>query len=224
MPDTLQAISRSLGTDMQTLTEVSRNVANLNTPGYRGVRAVPDFGAATGLRIGIDATEAGLAQTARPLDLALRGDGFFAIQRDGKTLLTRNGAFHLSADGALVTSTGDVVIGNTGPLELPAGGEVRVDGRGELWVNSQSVGQLQIVGVIDPARLQPAGDGAYTYDGASGEWHGAVVQGTLERSNVDAASETIRLMEATRHAESVQHVMSLYDKTLETGINQLGEN
>ena len=223
MPDTLQAISRSLGTDMQTLTTVSQNVANLNTPGYRGVRAVPDFAATSGLRTGIDTGEAGLAQTARPLDLALRGDGFFAIQRDGKVLLTRNGALRVSADGALVTSTGDVVLGTAGALSLPAG-DIRVDGHGELWAGTQSLGQLQIVGVTEPARLQPMGDGAYAYDGAAREWHGAVVQGALERSNVDAASETIRLMEATRHAESVQHVLSLYDKVMDTGINHIGEN
>jgi flagellar basal-body rod protein FlgG len=223
MPDTLHAISRSLGSDMQTLNAVSQNVANLNTPGYRGVRAVPDFASASGLRTGIDAGEAGLAQTARPLDLALRGDGFFAIQRDGKVLLTRNGAFRVNADGVLVTTNGDVVLGTSGSLSVPAG-DVRVDGRGELWAGSRSVGQLQVVAVAEPARLQPAGDGAYAYDGTPAEWHGGVVQGALERSNVDAAGETIRLMEATRHAESVQHVLSLYDKVLDTGINHIGEN
>jgi len=223
MPDTLHAISRSLGSDMQTLTAVCQNVANLNTPGYRGVRAVPDFASASGLRTGVDAAEAGIAQTARPLDLAQRGDGFFVIQRDGKALVTRNGAFHVNADGVLVTTSGDVVMGTGGALSVPAG-DVRVDGRGELWEGSRSLGQLQVIAVADPARLQPAGDGAYAYDGAPAEWHGGVVQGALERSNVDAANETIRMMEATRHAESLQHVLSLYDKVMDTGINHIGEN
>ena len=43
MTDTLQAIARALSTDVQTLSTISHNVANMNTPGYRGVRAVPQF-------------------------------------------------------------------------------------------------------------------------------------------------------------------------------------
>ncbi len=223
MPDTLHAITRSLDADLRTLTTVSQNVANLGTPGYRGVRAVPDFETSAGLRTGLDLREAGLMQTARPLDLALRGDGFFAIQRGDQVLLTRNGAFRLDADGTLVTAVGDRVLGIGGALSLPAGA-LRVDASGAVWTGAQALGQLQVLAVADPARLQPAGDGAYAYDGPAAEWNGAIVQGALERSNVDAADETIRLMEATRHAETVQRALSMYDRVMDTGINHIGEN
>ena len=53
---------------------------------------------------------------------------------------------------------------------------------------------------------------------------GKVEQGAIEASNVDAADESIRLMELTRHVESVQRAISIYDKAMETGINRLGEN
>ena len=223
MPNTIQAISRSLSTDVQVLGTISHNVANLNTPGYRGVRAVPEFGASVGMRTALDLQDGSVSQTDRPLDLALQGSGFFAIERDGTVLLTRAGAFHLDLDGQLVTARGDRVLGESGPLSLPSA-NVRVDAQGGLWDGTQSLGKLQIIAVANPAGLRPAGDSAYQYDGVPTEWTGRVTQGAIEHANVDAAAETIRLMETTRHAESVQRAISIYDKAMDVGINQLGEN
>lgn len=223
MSDTLQAISKSLSSDVQSLTTISQNVANLNTPGYRGVRAVPEFGEQAGLRTGLDQRDGGLAQTGQSFDLALRGPGFFVVERDGRMLLTRSGAFHVDSDGLLVTARGDRVQGLSGPLAVPHG-HVRIDMRGELWDGAQSLGVLQLVAVAEPARLSPAGDGAYVYSGQQMEWVGSVMQGALERANVDPADETIRLMETTRHAESVQRAISIYDKAMDVGINRLGDN
>jgi flagellar basal-body rod protein FlgG len=223
MPDTLQAISRALSSDVQTLSTISQNVANLSTPGYRGVRAMPSFSEQAGLRTAIDQQDGGLAQTSRSLDLALRGPGFFVVERDGKMLLTRSGSFQVDAEGFLATPGGDRVQGVSGAIALPAG-DVRADARGELWSGSQSVGLLQIVAVADAARLRPVGAGAYLYEGAQVEWNGSGMQGALERSNVDPADETIRLMETTRHAESVQRAISIYDRAMDVGINRLGDN
>lgn len=223
MPDTVQAIARSLEADVRTLATIANNVANLDTPGYRGVRAVASFDTGTPITTSVDQADGGLAQTGRGFDLALRGPGFFAIQRDGRVLLARSGAFRVDADGQLVTVRGDLVLGETGPVALPQG-EVRVDEHGGLWSGGQGLGELRIVNVADPARLSPAGDGAYVYDGAIADWNGSVVQGAIERANVDPAGETVRLMETTRHAESVQRAISIYDKAMDVGINQLGDN
>jgi flagellar basal-body rod protein FlgF len=235
MTDTLQAIARSLSNDVQTLSTISHNVANMHTPGYRGVRAIPEFnpeigagmGAGAGMGMGmstaIDQRDGVLAQTGNALDIALRGPGFFVVERDGRHLLSRAGAFRTDADGRLVTASGDVVVGYSGALQMPAG-KVRFERDGQVFVADQAVGQLQIVAVADASRLQPAGDGAYAYDGDLVEWKGGVVQGAIERANVDAAEETVRLMETTRHAESVQRAISIYDKAMDTGINQIGGN
>lgn len=224
MPDTLQAIARSLGDDVKTLATISHNVANLNTPGYRGVRAVPAFDAQQSLQTAIVQADGGLAQTMRALDLALRGPGFFVVEREGQPALVRSGAFRVDAEGLLVDAAGDRVLGTAGPLAVPEGEPLRVDTNGELWSGLQPLGQLQIVAVADAALLRPAGAGAYRYDGALAPWTGSVVQGALERANVDPADETVRLMETTRHAESVQRAISIYDKAMDIGINKLGEN
>lgn len=223
MPDTLQAISRSLSDDVKTLATIGHNVANINTPGYQGVRSIPSFDAQVGLRTVVSQQEGVLTQTARKLDLALRGSGFFVVERDGMALLVRSGAFRVDAEGTLVTARGDRVLGTSGSMTIPAD-DVRVDANGELWSGTQRLGQLQMVSVADPALLRPMGDGAYRYDGALGPWAGVVVQGALEAANVDPAEETVRLMDATRHAESVQRAISIYDKVMDTGINRLGDN
>jgi flagellar basal-body rod protein FlgF len=232
MAETLQAIARSLSADVKTLSTISNNVANMHTPGYRGVRAIPEFSGTVGremvMTTALDQRDGVLAQTGNDLDIALRGPGFFVVERDGKMLLARAGAFRTDAEGRLVTVGGDVVIGYSGAIQMPAGnassGNARFERDGQIFVGDQGVGQLQIVAVADPSRLLPAGNGAYAYDGDLAEWKGSVVQGAIERANVDAAEETVRLMETTRHAESVQRAISIYDKAMDTGINQIGGN
>lgn len=223
MSDTLHAISRSLAADVDALATISHNVANMTTPGYRSVRAIPDFEVASGLRTVIEQRDGALAQTERAFDLALRGKGFFVVERGGQLLLTRGGNFRVDAEGALTTAAGDRVQGTSGTLLLPAG-ELRIDARGELWLGMRSVGQLQLVDVADPARLRPAGNGSYAYDGQVAAFEGELIQGALEQANVDPADETVRLMELTRHAESVQRAMSIYHQAMDAGINRLGDN
>ncbi|MDQ3286703.1 MAG: flagellar hook basal-body protein [Pseudomonadota bacterium] len=222
MSETLLSISRSLSADVKTLATISHNVANLNTPGYRGVRSIPQFDASD-VRTGLDQRDGGVAQTARELDVALRGAGFFVIERDGQPLLMRGGNFRVDAEGLLATSRGDRVHGDAGPIAVPVGG-VRIDAKGEMWQGTQSMGRLRIVDVADAARLRPAGDGAYAYDGEVSTFKGTVMQGSLEQANVDPADETVRLMETTRHAESLQRAISIYDRAMDVGINRLGEN
>jgi flagellar basal-body rod protein FlgG len=223
MTDTLQAISRSLSADVKALATIGHNVANMNTPGYRGVRAIPAFDAAAGLRTALDQGDGVLAQTAQPFDVALRGPGFFVVERDGVLLLTRGGDFRIGADGMLQTSNGDRVQGMSGAIAMP-GDDVRIDAAGDMWSGNQRIAQLQLVDVANAEKLRPAGAGAYRYDGELAAFDGEVVQGAIERANVDAADETIRLMAVTRHAESVQRAISMYDKTLDAGINRLGDN
>ncbi len=226
MSDVIHSVARALSADVQGINTVSHNVANLNTPGFQGVRALPDFGAAAGLQRpdgrAVELADGPLKQTQRPLDLALRGDGFFVIERDGQTLLTRSGRFMRDADGRLTTAQGDRVLADTGALTLPEG-QVRVERDGQVLVDGKLLATLSIVDVAEPLRLQPV-DGGYRYEGAMRSWNGSLQQGAIEQSNVDAAAETLRLVELTRHAESVQRVISIYDRTLETGINRLGDN
>lgn len=222
MSETLQAISRALSADVQTLATISNNVANMNTPGFRSMRAIPGFGEQLQLRTLPERGDGALQQTGRSLDLALRGSGFFVVMRADAPLLTRAGEFRIDGDGHLVTGAGDRVVGLSGAIALPEG-EVRVDRQGQIWSGDRPLDRLQMVDVGDASRLRPLGGGAYAYDGALVAWEGSVMQGAIERSNVDPAEQTVRLMETTRHAESLQRAISIYDQAMGTGISGLGD-
>lgn len=229
MTDPIQSIARALSDDIAALNAISHNVANVNTPGFRAEKAVSGFGihlqserpeTATTR----DLSDGPLKQTGSALDLALRGSGFFVVERDGAPVLVRSGQFRLDVDGMLVTARGDRVQSAAGaPIALD-GKSVRVDSTGEIWSDDASLGSLRLVDVQDPARLIALDGGGFRYDGEFSEWSGKVEQGAVESSNVDAAGETIRLMELVRHVESVQRAISIYDKAMETGVGRIGEN
>lgn len=226
MTETIQSIARSLSADIATLNTISHNIANLHTPGFRAERAVPGFDAhlATGpLATARDLSDGPLTQTGRSLDLALRGEGFFLVERAGAPVLVRSGQFRLDAEGQLVNAQGDRVLGESGPIALDSV-NVRIDGKGELWNGEHSLGRLRLVDVADPTRLIALDAGGFRYEGELAAWQGKVEQGAFEHANVDAADESIRLMELTRHVESVQRAIAIYDKAMETGVNRLGEN
>lgn len=223
MSEALQAIGRSLSDDVRALAAISHNVANMNTPGFRGVRAVASFDQAAGVQRSIDLRSGGLNTTARPFDLALQGSGFFTVERDGQVLLMRAGAFRVDSSGLLSTLAGDRVLGTAGPIALPEG-EATFAADGTVRVGGREVAQLQLVDVADSRYLRPMGEGRFAFEGGLVPAKAQVVQGALERSNVEPGDEMLRLMETMRHAESVQRAMSMYDKVLDVGINKLGEN
>lgn len=226
MADLIPSIARALGDDIATLNAISHNVANLGTPGFRAEKALPGFEAhlqAGQAQVVRDLSDGPLRQTGNTLDVALRGKGFFVVEREGMPVLVRSGQFRLDADGTLVNMLGDRVLGESGPLAL-TGRNVRIDEQGGLWDGHESLGALKLVDVQEPTRLVALDGGGFRYDGEFSEWRGKVEQGAIEASNVDAADETIRLMDLTRHVESVQRAIAIYDKAMETGINRLGEN
>ena len=226
MSDTILAISRSLRADIATLDTISHNVANTSTPGFRAERTTAGFQAqldgGEAAAVTLDQRDGTVSSTGRSLDLALRGEGFFVVQHGEQTLLARSGSFRLDREGRLVTASGDLVLGEAGPIQLDSEA-VRIDEQGQIWSGERALDKLRLVTAVNPWQLEPVGS-ALRYDGALGAFAGSVSQGEVEHSNVDVAQESIRLMELTRHVESVQRAISIYDKAMDTGINRLGEN
>ena len=104
---------------------------------------------------------------------------------------------------------------------------VSVDADGKIFDRDVQVAQLRIVRFSNLAQLQYAGTGLYVAPtGAAGEPNAAgqrVRQGYLENSNVQSASEMVRLIETLRHFEANQKVIQGYDQMLERAIRALGE-
>lgn len=223
MDSTIAGIARSLHSDVQELGFISQNVANMQTPGYLAKHAVRDF--RTGLPDGtaLNLASGSLKRTGQPLDVAVQGDAFFTIEANGQTLLTRNGEFHVDSQGHLVTASGYAVLGDSGPISVQ-GSNVRILADGRVEDAGRPVDRLHIVSISDPRMLSSVGADLYAYRGSAAAWQGAVVPGALEQANVDPGNEMVHLIEATRHAQSLQHAMHAYDEALQAGINDLGTN
>lgn len=224
MNSPVSSIARYLSRDVEALDVVSQNVANMRTTGYRTERLKADFRTGTlDPAPALDLADGSLDLTGRPLDLAIQGPGFFVVDANGREMLTRNGQFHIDADQRLVDASGHPVLGQSGVITL-AHDAVRISATGEILDGGTSVGSLRVVAIGTPDALREAGGGLYTYAGTPADWNGSIHQGALEKSNVDASTEMVRLMELTRHAQSVQRALQAYDQAMQFGINHIGDN
>jgi flagellar basal-body rod protein FlgF len=225
MSNIIPGIARYLSNDVDALDVLSQNVANMRTAGYRAERLATDFRA--GLLDNtptLDLADGSLSTTGHPLDLAIRGSGFFAVDVNGQTMLTRNGQFHIDADQQLVDSAGHPVLGQSGVITLNHA-NVHIDATGAITDGKDDVDTLRIVNVDKASSLSDMGDGLYSFKGNDdGQFIGRVQQGALEQSNVDPGEEMVRVMALSRHAQSVQRAIQAYDAALQEGINHIGDN
>jgi flagellar basal-body rod protein FlgF len=223
------AACAGLRAQTEALDLVANNLANTNTSGYRGQeptfrsllvsmraasthpfnQAINNFNVLGGSRL--DLNPGNLQATGNPLDLAVEGIGFFAVQTPGGTMYTRDGSFQVSVRGQLVTAQGDLVLGEQGPITMP-GGEVAISSDGTLSVRGAVAGKLQLVEFSQPGALVPAGSSYYAAPegGARPAATAAVRQGMLEASNVNPLGAAVNLIAVQRHAEMLQRALSLF--------------
>ncbi|MEW8458752.1 MAG: flagellar basal body rod protein FlgF, partial [Candidatus Thiodiazotropha endolucinida] len=109
----------------------SNNLANVNTPGFmedlNQFRSMPVFGQGYPTRVyalderpNINFDKGSIQSTGNPLDLAIKGDGYFAVQAaDGSEAYTRRGDLKVDANGLVTNGEGLPLIGNGGPIALP---------------------------------------------------------------------------------------------------------
>lgn len=207
----------------------SNNLANVSTTGFRAdlhsfsslnidgpgvdsrVNAVVDS-------YGTDFTQGPLNNTGRDLDVAVRGDGFIAVQApDGSEAYTRAGDLRVEAGGLLATGAGHLVIGDGGPVAIPPNSSLLIGGDGTISV--QPLGQgpetLAIVDRIKLVRpeigtLQKGADGLmHLQDGAIADAEATVslMSGSLEQSNVNVAKTLVNMIELARQYEMQVNVI-----------------
>lgn len=205
---------------LQQQATVSQNLANANTPGFRAAlhtfRAVPLVGEGLPTRTfvvdstaGADFTPGQLQQTGRPLDVAVQGEGWIAVQgADGKEAYTRNGSFQISANGLLQTRNGLNVAGDGGAITIPPDTEVTFASDGTIstvpsGANATSVivvGRLKLVNP-SPKQLERGDDGLFRLrDGANAlaEESVKILPGSLEGSNVNVVEAMVSMISLAR--------------------------
>lgn len=212
---------------LKELQVVANNIANANTTGYKTDRAIfAEYIMATGaqtdsLSMGglaghtFDLTQGTVKFTGGQFDLAIQGEGFFAVETDAGQRLTRAGAFQLSADGQLITPDGARVLnGGNGPIQIPAEVDaIAIAGDGTISANGQIIDQ---VGIFTPnGQLQRETDTRFIAEGGVQQSETAtVLQGALEASNVSPVLEMARMIEVQRAYEAGQTVLEREDQRI----------
>jgi flagellar basal-body rod protein FlgF len=232
---------------------VANNIANIDTVGFKADNASFSQYLMPGARDGqfpgkdqrvsfvednatwIDFSPGALERTGNPLDVAVDGKGYFAVQAPGgQQRYTRNGTFSINATGQLVDSDGNQVQGANGPIIFqntdkdviisPTGIVTVRDGTGTA---SAQRGQLQIVDFAQPQRLQKVGASSFTAPPdlapTPAPTNTRVVQGALEKSNVRPVAEMARMIEITRNYSDIAAILQQEGDMRRNSLQQLSQ-
>ena len=247
MPYGLYISAEGAQAQSKRLEVISNNLANVDTASFKrdlttlqarhaeatergldspGSGSINDLGG--GVSIFGTQTEFGtgpLKKTGVETDLAIQGDGFFVVSKDGQNYLTRAGNFMLNPQGMLTTDQGHAVLNESGqPINIDptlgpwsvndAGGIVQAGAVNNLaLVEPQSLGDLVKVGnntfspLADTVPVQPG--------------RRQVSAGYLEQSGVQATTEMMEMIEASRAFEANVNLIRNQDQMLGTLIGRV---
>jgi flagellar basal-body rod protein FlgF/flagellar basal-body rod protein FlgG len=221
----------------QALDTAANNLANAGTAGFRAHRdyfsgvlagnadqdpdtasqvgqTVNGFGVLGGNRLDLGQGE--IKATGNPLDLALEGQGFFAIQTSNGIRYTRDGSFSRSQTGVLQTAQGEPVLDpNQKPITIPTG-SVYVSPDGNISVSTTDgsviVGRVGAYDFSDKSVLAAEGANRFSANGAKPiAANASIEQGSVEGANEDAIHGTMQLVLVQRQAEMMQKALSVFN-------------
>jgi flagellar basal-body rod protein FlgF len=231
---------------------VANNIANVNTTGFKSSASVfqemlspsaleTDFsGSDAKVHFVYDRTafhnfaQGPIQRTGNPLDIALEGDGFLAVQTTAGERYTRNGALQINSTGILVTGDGDTVEGDGGPITFQAADRnisISADGRISVVEGANSSvetqrGRLRLVSFAQPQQLNAVGASLYAAPGgvtAQPATNLRLLQGATEGSNVDAVAEMTRMIEINRTYSMIASLLQTQSDDARTSLDKLAQ-
>lgn len=171
-----------------------------------------------------DFTQGGLEETELPLDFAIEGDGFFAIDWNGEVGYTRAGSFNLDDEAYLVLpGQGRVLDANRQPIQLPTD-KIYVDADGGIYTleNRNLIATLGVFAFQDNGALERNDHGLFT-GGQPQQAEGYTIHnGWVERSNSNMVHEMVSMMSAQRAIQSAAEVSKIYDQVITKDTTELG--
>jgi flagellar basal-body rod protein FlgF len=231
---------------------VANNVANMNTTGFKANRSMfEEYLMPLARENGFqtrdrpvsfvqdratwhETSQGAIQQTGNPLDVAIDGNAYLVVQTAGGERYTRNGALQIDAQGRLVTADGSPVIGENGPIQIqPTDRSISISPDGRVAViegangkTESQRGKLRLVGFAQPQQLQK--DGANNFAAANGATAtpttGArLLQGSIEKSNVNGVQEMSRLIEITRAYTQLGSMLQQENDLRRTAIEKLAD-
>ena len=227
---------------------LSNNMSNIATPGFKADRytmapfeehmwslvgnknkVYTDLGQQSFItapsQLYTDFSQSSFDETGQPLDFAIEGKGYFAVQTDGGTVYTRNGNFSLDDEGYLcLPGQGRVLNPDEEPIRLVTD-RFRDDGYGGLF--TQDGGFLGRVGVFtfedEEAMLEKNDQALFVAEGGGAEAATVTVHnGMLERANVDLVQQMMEMISSERAYQSAAEVIKIYDELINKVTTNVG--
>jgi len=228
------------------LSTIANNIANAETTGYKKqtvvtesfgnmmITRVKSMNSGAGVQLGGNSmirtvsetasihTQGVLKETGRNLDVAIVGEGFFALQTGDGVAYTRKGDFNVDEDGYLTQGDSGRVMGQNGPIRVGTD-NVQFDSNGNVDADGQVVDRLATYTFADYKQLVPIQDGYYKSNGGVQQINAQVRGETLEGSNVDMAQELTNAIAAQRELQAQSQVLKMYDTVLQKATTEIGK-
>jgi len=200
------------------------NLANVSTPGFKNeMMAVSAkrirlpggqelIGQPMTLERNMD--DGSFTQTGNPLDMAIKGSGFFVVQTPQGERYTRNGHFQIDNQGQLVSPAGFPVLSDGGqPISVqPTDSDISIGQDGTVSVTRNGtqtqIGAIGVVTFTDPAKLQRISGSLFRATDApvpASDAH--IIQGMVEESNVQSVAEITRMIDINRRFQAAQRII-----------------
>jgi flagellar basal-body rod protein FlgG len=232
----IERLARDMSAKVFRQDVIANNLANATTAGFKSQRSFLTLlrekvaPRATSVEAAAIDTYTSFAQgpierTQRNLDLAINGPGFFVVETPYGERFTRCGSFTLTEAGLLATNTGDLVMGSGGPIAID-GHDLNITPDGKVVVDGEEVDSIRIACFAEPQSLVREGN---LYASPFEPYQDAdmaeteVVQGALERSNVNPINEMVEMISLHRGFEAEQRGISLQDETTKQLIDRAGD-
>lgn len=219
MSDLLRTVMAGARQVMRAQSINANNLANASTDGFRGELAhITNLQDVDGMRSTPDLKQGMVRTTGNPLDVALGGEGWIAIQTpEGSEGYTRRGDLQIDSLGQLTNGAGEAIMGDQGPIALPpfsnvviaADGSISIQPMGEPATSMVVVDRIRLVNP-DKRDLSRGTDGVLRLIPGREAPADASVRlqaGSLEGSNVNAVAEMLKMMDLARQFESQVQLM-----------------
>ena len=216
---------------------IANNIANLSSNGYKGEHMVfseylsQTNDGAIGSYVNPvgtvrDVSQGPMTQTGNPLDVAVEGDGYLAVQTPQGTQYTRDGHFQLDAQGEIVTAQGYPILGGSGaPIVIPNdSGPITIGQDGTVVTAQGNAGQIQVATFQNPQTMLSVGNNLYTTNESPGTPNVTkLVQGSLEGSNVQPIIELTQLIATEREVGFAKDMTTTEGNRISNAIDRLGK-
>lgn len=217
-------------TTQKVLEQHSRNISQMQTPGYKRtyleqINRTATHQSELAIQQHTQFEQGTLNETHQPLNIGLHGKGFFKVLKNNDVYLTRNGSLTIDEHGILKTQQGATVLGQHGVITVD-NASCHITNNGDILVNNEQIDALQLVESDDIQSLKYLGAGLYTTseENIHKAQNTTVQQGFLETSNAHPVSDLMPMYQTIRLMNQSSKLTHCVNQLLKACINQTGDN